>query len=444
MGRLGLGLLDGLFLLALLLLPVVWILDPLRLSVGPLHLSSHWGWKPVLAPVLFLACGWGLRRALRAQDPARTRWGGSKALWCVAINLLVFYLGWAALETWLTVKGINTNVPPALLEGRNAQGDIVIQPNTEPDAELLWRLKPGSELVGRVVNHLGFRDREREVAKRPDSIRVLCMGDSTTAQGWPSYAELLDDRLQREPPTPQAWEAYNLGVYGYDSLQGLRLFQKMAAILRPDVVTIAYGRNDLMKSLNGRQPDRDFMALSMSPALAAVYDRMVARRSLALLIHALQNAREGFARHKGDLPFRVPPDEYRAVLGEFVAAVRSAGAVPILVTAPHRDLRRLGPNVLGDVNRICDQYADITRQVARAQQVDLLDLAALFADPACDHYFSFDQIHFDLYTTEIGMTGPAAPGAEPGLERIAAELHKTLRGIVGTKEWTQRRSTGPR
>jgi hypothetical protein len=57
---------------------------------------------------------------------------------------------------------------------------------------------------------------------------------------------------------------------------------------------------------------------------------------------------------------------------------------------------------------------------------------------------STDQIHFDLYTTEIGMTGPAAPGAEPGLERIASEIHKTVRGIVGRKEWTQRRSSGPR
>ena len=199
-----------------------------------------------------------------------------------------------------------------------------------------------------------------------------------------------------------------------------------------------------MKSLNGRQPDRDFMALSMAPAMAAVYEKMVARRSLALLIHALQKAREGFSRHKGDLPFRVPPDEYRAVLAEFVAAVRAAGAVPILVTAPRRDLRPLGSNVLGDVNRIYDQYADITRQVAHDQQVDLLDLAALFAGPACDHYFSFDQIHFDHCTTEIGVTGPAAPGAEPGLERIASEIHKTLRGSVGTKEWTQRRSAGPR
>jgi hypothetical protein len=102
------GLLDELFLLALMLLPVAWILDPLRLSLGPVHLSLHWGWKPVLAPVLFLAGGWGLRRVLRARDPASPQWGGSKALWCVSINLLVFYLGWAALETWLTVKGINT------------------------------------------------------------------------------------------------------------------------------------------------------------------------------------------------------------------------------------------------------------------------------------------------------------------------------------------------
>ena len=172
--------------------------------------------------------------------------------------------------------------------------------------------------------------------------------------------------------------------------------------------------------------------------MAALYTKMVARRSLALLIHALQKAREDFSRRPGELPFRVPPQEYRAVLAEFVAVVRAAGAVPILVTAPRRDLYRLGRNVMGDVNRIYDQYADITRQVAREKQVDLLDLAALFADPACDHYFSFDQIHFDFYTTEIGMTGPAAPGTQPGLERIALELHKTLRVIAGSQTWAQR------
>ncbi|MCX6997751.1 MAG: hypothetical protein NTV49_11845 [Kiritimatiellaeota bacterium] len=65
--------------------------------------------------------------------------------------------------------------------------------------------------------------------------------------------------------------------------------------------------------------------------------------------------------------------------------------------------------------------------------------AALFADPACDRFFSYDQIHFDLYTTESGMTQPAPPGAQPGLERIALEIHKTLRGIVRGEEWASRR-----
>ena len=59
-------LIDLLFGLALALAPAAWILDPVQLGLGPLHLSVGWGWKPVVVPVALLL----LRRGLRTRHPA--------------------------------------------------------------------------------------------------------------------------------------------------------------------------------------------------------------------------------------------------------------------------------------------------------------------------------------------------------------------------------------
>ena len=84
-------------------------------------------------------------------------------------------------------------------------------------------------------------------------------------------------------------------------------------------------------------------------------------------------------------------------------------------------------------NRIHDLYMNIMRGVARQQHCDLLDLAAIFAGPECNAYFAEDGVHYDFYAKEGVLKSD--PPHQPGLERIAEELDKKIRAIVGGPVW---------
>ena len=56
------------------------------------------------------------------------------------------------------------------------------------DPDLVWRFEPGSTVYGGKINSLGFRDREVNPKKAEGVRRVICLGDSMTAQGQPGYA----------------------------------------------------------------------------------------------------------------------------------------------------------------------------------------------------------------------------------------------------------------
>ena len=88
--------------------------------------------------------------------------------------------------------------------------------------------------------------------------------------------------------------------------------------------------------------------------------------------------------------------------------------------------------------QIHDRYVELTRAETRQHGAVLLDLAALFAGPECDRYFAPDGIHFDLYPKEHVVSQPVPPEYQPGLTRIADELHRTLHEVVRSEPWPSR------
>ena len=76
------------------------------------------------------------------------------------------------------------------------------------------------------------------------------------------YVELAEtnERLAANPPTSQPWEAFNMAVYGYSALEGLKLFQTRGQQLAADVVTIYYGWNDHWLSI-GADPGNQSMGV---------------------------------------------------------------------------------------------------------------------------------------------------------------------------------------
>lgn len=429
-----LGLLDLLFMAALFALPAAWLLDPLVIAAGPLRQTIHWGWKPVLAPIIIILArallkGWGGK----FLGPVRGLWesAGFKKL---VLTLASTYALVAAVEVALTLANFNASLPPVVFQGKDNAGGVTVE-DTAPDPDLLYRLIPGTVFQGGLVNSLGFREREVHPEKQPGTVRVICMGDSITAQGLPGYARYLHDRLTNCPPTPQPWEAFNIGVHGYTALQGLRLFQKTGRALAPDFVTLYFGWNDHWLSA---ATDRQQMGLEMRPLAGRIFNVLRKKRFFGFFVWAMSPVQNLARRERGaERVFRVPPGEYRATLTAFVKEIRNAGAVPILITAPSRALsegivgkeyaRSVAEGLAAHV-----RYVDITREVARDTGADLLDLASIFAGPECDIYFAGDGIHFDWYFYEDRRTEGLPPDnpLQPGLARIAEEIDRKLRELA--------------
>ena len=421
-------LLDLLLALCLLVLPLAWFFDPLQGEWGRIS----WGWKPVLAPLLVLVLRTVLRQ--RWSTPGTRRrglleWSGFKKLAFAWTSTFIFF---AATEGVLGLLGVEkAPAVPIVIRGqedqdtRHKKGDekVIVDP------ELLWRFSPLAQWDGVRINEHGFRTRPFTAVKAPGTRRVIALGDSCTAQGEPPYSDRLHQLLQENPPTPESWEAFNTGVFGYSIEQGYRQFMKEVRHFQPDVVTIYFGWNDHW--LNDR-PDRLRLATRLSPAQAALARAIQNKRLFSVLTRSISRPEPATATT--EKVFRVPVDDYADTMTRLVEAIRATGAQPLILTAPRRSLT---PSVVRSghasaeavAEQAHDQYMDRTRELAARLKVPLLDLAREFAGPEYDDYFSKDGIHFDdaglqaiaqrllAKLSEMARTGQLPPATTPAASR---------------------------
>src|SRR5438477_8533468 len=92
----------------------------------------------------------------------------------------------------------------------------------EPDPALYWKLKPGQDCYTKVghkpvhINSHGTRGPEFQTAKPPNTLRILCLGDSRTF-GWglseaETYCGMLAHLLQEQVGDQKRIEVINAGV----------------------------------------------------------------------------------------------------------------------------------------------------------------------------------------------------------------------------------------
>lgn len=405
---------DLLFFAALVILPLAWLLDPFRLAAGPAKLSVSWGLKPLLAPLGLGIVRVVLRAWCTSQEIPAT--GPLDRLWARKLTLAVLatYGTVAAMEGTLALVDYNVEMAPVIFDLQDEEGERE-RSTARMDPEFRWKFIKGEIYHGRKINSLGYRDREVDPVKAPGTVRVICMGDSVTAQGKPGYSQYLHDRLVANPPTTNTWEAFNMAVYGYSSVQGLRVFQLQTKPLEPDVVTLYFGWNDHWLEM---QTDRNRMARRLPGWFAPVYAALKTKR-VFMLATSLSRGTGLTFEARTEPGFRVPPDEYRQVLAEFIAEIRSVGAEPILITAPWRTVYPVKdrfPEVSKtlDYSAIHADYVQLTREIARAHDAALIDLAAIMADASYDEHFLDDGIHFK----------------QSGLEIIGDIIHRKLAELV--------------
>src|ERR1035437_4501160 len=312
---------DVLFMASLLLIPAVWLVNPLTLAGGIMPFRIAWWLRPVLAPGVILLVRIAFKQGIfRAYPFTRGLWE-SAIFKKICFALITTYVFFALLESVLVWTQFNAALPPIVFQGKNNEGGLEIT-DTLPDAELIFRFQPGSYFAGRRINSLGFRDREVDPRKKTGAIRVICMGDSVTGQGRPGYSQYLHERLTNNSPTPGAWEAFNMGVHGYSSLQGLRLFQKTGRLLTPDIVTLYYGWNDHWLT---PEADRMKMGLEMRPFAGHIFESLQDKRFFRFFVWAMNPMQHLAQRDHGDTRVpRVAPDEYHSTLKAFIREIRAA------------------------------------------------------------------------------------------------------------------------
>jgi lysophospholipase L1-like esterase len=410
-------------------MPALWLFGKMHLALAGISTELIWSKKWLV--------GWFLLVAFRIFMGVRfaTRGASGAGLWRrkpypqIMMSLIMLCSFFGGLEVLLELSGFSANLPPVIFEGKDEQGGRVV-PDTLPDPELLWKFKPGSMFHGRVINQLGFREREVNPQKAPGTMRIICMGDSITGQGRPGYAQYLNDMLQANPPAPGSWEAFNIGVHGYCVLQGLVLYDRLGPVLKPDFVTIYFGWNDHWLDAT---PMSQQMAVRVSTREGRIYEVLKRSRLFSYLVVKLNPSKPLMKPDTTDWVYRVPPEQYREGLKELVRKIRASGATPIVLTAPRRGLTKelTGKNYARSIEQAeaaHDQYVEITREVAAAEKAPLLDLAKILEGPENDSLFARDGIHFDYYSKEGYMTED--PPSQPGLQRIARELYTFISALT--------------
>lgn len=265
----------------------------------------------------------------------------------------------------------------------------------EYDPVLTFRNRRGASFpdTGVRINSLGLRGPEVAVAKPPGVRRVLCLGDSCTFGAAHPYPEILQQILDAR--APGRFEVLNGGVIGYTSLHGLEWFERELSPLRPDVVTLYFGWNDMWREKDS--------------AVRAWFKRRVAGEAAPRLRSYLwEAASRGLTYVEssfGRSSLQVPPEQYRAVLARFARLGRERGFEPVYLTAPSgfdgdrtpQWLVRQGFVARGDsAAQLRRTYNRIVVEVTERERLPLVDGAAdfersggraLFGDP------DYDPIH---------------------------------------------------
>ena len=290
----------------------------------------------------------------------------------------------------------------------------------EPDPELLWRMRPGYDFGGGFppLNDQGFRGRDFSGDVKKDAIKIMCLGDSVTF-GRPevAYPRMLEKELEKRLRKEVA--AYNFGVSGYSSWQGLKLMSRYLQEVKPDVVIILFGWNDHWLAMG--YPDSEQTTEGKPPTDAGPIKDL---RAYQLINKVAAKAQARLAERP--LVLRVPPEDYRANLASMIKMARDSGASVVLATSPSAIKLGVVPDYLtylnfireeDDLEKLHSRYNNIVREAAEKHDVPLADLDLIFKKRDVTSLFERpdkDLIHPNTRGYEI-ITGEMA-------EVVAANL----------------------
>ncbi len=149
-------------------------------------------------------------------------------------------------------------------ESENSKASLRALVRSNSDDKIIYTLKPNLDITfmraNVKTNSCGMRSPERPIAKPKDTYRIALIGDSF-AFGWgveqnESFAQVLEDTLNRLAPKGRKVEVLNFGVPGYSTFQEVALFEEIGLDFDPDAVLVYFVQNDFglpffIRDING-------------------------------------------------------------------------------------------------------------------------------------------------------------------------------------------------
>jgi len=282
------------------------------------------------------------------------------------------------LEVWLRLAPPRAWTVERLLEGGSPKARLV-----RPHPYLTYALTPSYRKDGASHNSLGYRGPEIAAPKVPGTIRILCMGGSSTygvgassdSFTWPAQLQLA---LASSNPATHI-EVVNAGVPGYTSFETLIDLELRGVDLAPNIVVVYQGFNDLRAAT--RAADRvagdNTHYRRRWTAPGGDSNRVLAHSRIALLSRWLFTT---FQSRVSDLSEYVVVDahapqfvrpvgevalaSYRRNLTQIVAVARAAGTRVLIVTEAYGEAT-IHPDEAEIVDRGMSAFAQTARDVVQ-------------------------------------------------------------------------------
>jgi hypothetical protein len=194
----------------------------------------------------------------------------------LAIYLLVlfFLTGWVRSAFVRTNLRLGLGLFPVVLI---LTGEVWMKRRDERIAE---RLQRSSDLLLRYhyrplapsINSLGLWDREHEIPKPRDVYRIAVLGDSVPNDpripAESRFHRVMERNLSRDNPWGRKVEVVNVSCEGYNTIQEVRLLEKVGLRYEPDLVLVAYVLNDPFIQDGGyRRIGNSFFAFRFMPLI---------------------------------------------------------------------------------------------------------------------------------------------------------------------------------
>lgn len=267
--------------------------------------------------------------------------------------------------------------------------------------------KPRPKKVGAKlgIGNDGFSFSPRSREKKTDR-RIICLGDSCTFFGNPSYPSSLESQLSTVLPG-QTWEVINAGVPAYSSLQGLLVLEHYLLAYNADYVTVFFGWNDHWFS--HPVPDKELTGLSRSNQHRWGQKALQRLQFYQLLTFIIQRFRSFLHQHE-ERQLRVSLSDYSENLSRITEKVRSRSGTVLFITAPWGFDEKKVPAYLAELDYFSpldevisthQKYCDGVRRLGFRLSVPVIDAEKEFLlHPQKNRLFRKDGIHFTTAGSE--------------------------------------------